>query len=75
MLLPWKQITRPCPIATSATCWMRYTFDANVATITRPCALSKHCSKVLPISFSLCVKPACSTFVLSESSANTPLEP
>ena len=54
---------------------IRWMFDANMATITRPFACSNCFSKVVPTLRSLMVWPARSTLVDSHSRAMTPFSP
>ena len=72
---PTNAIFRLCETARSIICWIRCTWDANDATITRPFARLNTRSSTGTISFSLDTKPGTSAFVLSTIKMSTPNSP
>jgi len=72
---PTNATLRPHSIATSAACCIRWTFDANEVTRTRPVRCGMIWRKASPTTRSDCVKPGRSAFVESPSNRSTPRFP
>ena len=66
---------RPCLLAASRTCWMRCTWLAKLATMTRRCAVAKTRSIAGAMSRSGVVKPGTSALVESTRNRSTPSSP
>ena len=75
MLRPTMASERPWRAAMSITCWMRWMWLANDATMMRPLASAKMLSSRCPTLRSGPVYPGLSALVLSDSSSSTPCRP
>ena len=75
MLLPHTAIFLPFATEAFTICWTLCTFDAKVATTILFLQFTNNLSNSFPTVLSDIVYPFLSEFVLSESSASTPLLP